>query len=711
MANERLDEILLRKGVITEAQIKEALLRQKSRSGRLGSQLLYMKALTEKQLVDALKEQFGVPGIKLTGVSVPEEVLKRIPAKVAAKHSIFPIRFDGPTKTLFLAMIEPDDARAISLARETAGALKVTPYVAAESILVHAIEVHYFGKSWKETEDQIIELPDLFGDEEAAENEEGPATEAPPEPDRTPRNVLMVTPQAAFLRNLLSSVFEREGYTLTLVSQRDQVEAALRDRIYDHILLSEAIGDDLGEWLRSTAPPLSKGEVSVFSSVSHALLENPVPYARMAENLMEMAARASAARCPAGGWVPPFERIRRDVREVGEILGFPRVAVDGMQLAALLPVPAAAEGTAGAAEGVSAGGEVTLDLQGALAAAGALTFPWAIDTCLEALRNTLDALTSKSPPLRNEPSGERDELVLAGEAVALVWHLHAAFSPVEGAPDETVQAVRSGLRALEGKPFSPKVVEAALEMMERSRRRGRLAVRKDIFFVSDRNEVALAFTAELKREGYRLVEIEDVSETKHLFARKPPDVIILDYDRNPDQAMSFAVTVREGSTTLLYGFSRKSDPSLIMRLLNLGFNDVFTPPFHYEILITRIRTALALLDQGDDRSARGRGFSGTFRELPFVDLIQALAMSQRSVAIRIEGDHGEEATLHLREGRMTHARCGEKTGEEAVYTLVRWGERAAFSMEAATEYPPDNITLPNDFVLMEGLRRMDEENA
>ena len=59
---QRLDMVLLRLGYITDEAIQQALMRQKARGGRFGSQLLYFKSITLKQLVHALSVQHGVPG-------------------------------------------------------------------------------------------------------------------------------------------------------------------------------------------------------------------------------------------------------------------------------------------------------------------------------------------------------------------------------------------------------------------------------------------------------------------------------------------------------------------------------------------------------------------------------------------------------------------------------------------------------------------------
>jgi len=186
--------------------------------------------------------------------------------------------------------------------------------------------------------------------------------------------------------------------------------------------------------------------------------------------------------------------------------------------------------------------------------------------------------------------------------------------------------------------------------------------------------------------------------------------MVVHYDAYPDEAVRFIRILTEDSTTLLYAFTQNDSPALIIKLLNSGFNDVFIPPFNYDLISARIKKSLVLVDQKGGRAVGEQSFSGTFRDLPFVDLIQALAVSRRNVKIEMQGGPGQRATIYLREGQMVHAGCGEDSGEEAVYAIVRWRERGSFDMTSTDDHPPDNISKPNDFLLMEGLRRLDEES-
>ena len=62
-----------------------------------------------------------------------------------------------------------------------------------------------------------------------------------------------------------------------------------------------------------------------------------------------------------------------------------------------------------------------------------------------------------------------------------------------------------------------------------------------------------------------------------------------------------------------------------------------------------------------------------------------------------------------RNGQMVYSKYGEVEGVDATYKIIGWGDNGSFKIEHAQKFPPDNISLPNDFIIMEGCRQMDEE--
>jgi hypothetical protein len=100
------------------------------------------------------------------------------------------------------------------------------------------------------------------------------------------------------------------------------------------------------------------------------------------------------------------------------------------------------------------------------------------------------------------------------------------------------------------------------------------------------------------------------------------------------------------------------------------------------------------------------GFRGAI-SLPLLpDLIQIYTVSMADGALTI--DRGTQTgTIWLEQGAIVHAVCGKKTGEEAVYELLRW-EDGRFSLDTEARAPFHSIHASWQGVLMEGCRRIDE---
>jgi type IV pilus assembly protein PilB len=137
---DKLGELLVRSGRINQAQLSEALTLQKDQGGRVGTNLVKLGHLTEKQLVDSLAQHFKVPAVDLNGMEVDEAVLKIIPADLARKYTIIPVSKTGATITV--AMIDPTNVFAMDDVKFMTG-YRVEPVVASESGIRAAIDRYY----------------------------------------------------------------------------------------------------------------------------------------------------------------------------------------------------------------------------------------------------------------------------------------------------------------------------------------------------------------------------------------------------------------------------------------------------------------------------------------------------------------------------------------------------------------------------------------
>ncbi len=136
----KLGEILIEQGIITEDMLNQALEEQKKNGARLGTTLVKLGYLKDKELLTALSKHFGVKSIDLKNEELDEEILKLIPADLAAKYLIVPISRFG--RTLTVAMINPGDVAAIEDVKFATG-FEIKPVVASEETMLQIIREHY----------------------------------------------------------------------------------------------------------------------------------------------------------------------------------------------------------------------------------------------------------------------------------------------------------------------------------------------------------------------------------------------------------------------------------------------------------------------------------------------------------------------------------------------------------------------------------------
>ncbi len=153
----KLGEMLLKAGMITQAQLQEALEAQKKSGGKLGFNLVKMGFVKEDDITQLLSDQYGVPSINLRHFEIDESVIHLVPSEVAQKYLVLPVNRTGATLTI--AMADPTNVFAMDDIKFMTG-YNVEPVVASEIAIREAIE-KYYGSSHalelKKVMDQMAE--------------------------------------------------------------------------------------------------------------------------------------------------------------------------------------------------------------------------------------------------------------------------------------------------------------------------------------------------------------------------------------------------------------------------------------------------------------------------------------------------------------------------------------------------------------------------
>ncbi len=101
---------------------------------------------------------------------------------------------------------------------------------------------------------------------------------------------------------------------------------------------------------------------------------------------------------------------------------------------------------------------------------------------------------------------------------------------------------------------------------------------------------------------------------------------------------------------------------------------------------------------------------GNLNDLNIADLIQLNCQSGTRAELMARHLNGEEVALYFEGGEVVHATHGATQGAEAVYTLLGW-DAGTFEVAQDIAAPARSITTPWSALIMEGMRRLDEQKA
>lgn len=135
----RLGDLLVESGVITNEQLEYALT-TKTKEEKLGDFLIKENILTEQQLIEVLEFQLGIPHIHLNQYSISPDLLQLVPAELAKRANIIPIRREK--NKLFIAMADPMDYFAIEEVRMATGC-QIETSIAAKDDLYRTLTKYY----------------------------------------------------------------------------------------------------------------------------------------------------------------------------------------------------------------------------------------------------------------------------------------------------------------------------------------------------------------------------------------------------------------------------------------------------------------------------------------------------------------------------------------------------------------------------------------
>lgn len=138
--NAKLGDLLLYVGKITKEQLNEAISEQKNSDKKIGEILVEKGWVSEKDIIEVLEFQLGIPHVDLDRYLINSEVSRLIPENLARRYDL--IAVDKKNDYLIVAMADPLNIFAIDDVRLTTG-FNVQPVISTKKDIERAIDKYY----------------------------------------------------------------------------------------------------------------------------------------------------------------------------------------------------------------------------------------------------------------------------------------------------------------------------------------------------------------------------------------------------------------------------------------------------------------------------------------------------------------------------------------------------------------------------------------
>ncbi|GEM_PF-3452617 len=654
-----VSNLIVETSLVSAASAEEAHRRQNLLGGTFEGHLLRLKALTEEELVGAIRSGAGCDAIALSGLPIPESVIGYLPRRFAEQRCLLPVAFDPAANRLTVACLDPRDEGLAAEIRAVTGVQEIHLAAALEPVLRCRIIEAYRNRP---------EVDDTRG---AA----GP--DAPPAPRRPILLVGAIDPAVETLARALAL----EGQSVILVETVDEALAEIAAAAPRAVVVRSRPNDThavLEDHLRATAP-----QCPVCFAEGVADLITAAPPAELTGSLFT----AALAMWPAGA--APADELK--VRRVAERVDLTAQLCDRLKLSPrdrLLVVHAAI-------------------------AAGAPERPPSDRRPPEVAA----ILAHRESEIADTYADRLPLAVLGGSILRLVDTLADRWGQLKDPTPELYRALTAELRPLRGQAFLPQVVDAFIAMVSERIPTPRPFDRASTqaLVLGDADGYVGALAGALAGAGFEVLRAGTAARFIDLYGSRWPDFLVIVSSGSARDARRMVDDLADRGIAFDTVPALLAVPTRVIRdladLLDSRIEDILPIEAGPELGEARLRRLRLRLEAEHSRQMsmlQSMGTHGSLADMNLIDLLQALGYSQRTVRISVTAC-GAQLTMYLDGGRLIWAECGDTVGAEAVYLGLGWA-RGIWSVDPVgrESLPEPNSHLPIDALLIEGCHRLDE---
>jgi response regulator RpfG family c-di-GMP phosphodiesterase len=661
---------LVAEGRIAPGLYDEVLIHAQRTQSTAEESILQLGLVTEAELLKYIAGLFRtryVGSEKLAKAGVDPWLLGKVPKKLAKRLTAFPILWDPRTRVLSVVAADVSDDDVRQQMQFATGAREVKVYVAREAAIRAAMAKHY------DQNNGPFEM--LLSGASSRKVHSVQEPEVPPGWGQ-----MFDEESGALVENQAGITLDSE-----LVANDHQLEPELEGPPQQTHARAAA-----GRAQTEAAPaPLPQSELAV----------DPEAYLQTLNVLVTLIEQLNHER---GGH---SMRVARICQQLGERIRLTDVQVQGILIAAYLhDLGVAASSHVTAFDVLHDGTRRDLARRVYTAPSRLLESVALPATAVETLRHRFERFDGQGFPERLDgksiPLGAR--VLAVAESYVDLTQNKANIVGRRLAPEDACDA----LDQHKGTGFDPALVDWLRQIVSGDgMSSGLLSVRHRALIVDPDPEETAVLEVQFTSQGYEVVIERTMAGGLRALNAESFDVVVSEVRLTDGSGFDFLERLRRaGSAVPLMFVTHERNQASVNRGLELGASDYVVKPASAPVVVAK---AGRILGDVPVKKKTTRGVSGSLQEMGLPDVIQILANGRKSGRLLVTSGtlHGE---MLFQDGSIHDAAFGDLSGAEAVYGILRLTE-GDFALEPDDTPVDDAIGIPTHHLLLEAMRRLDEE--
>ncbi len=233
--------------------------------------------------------------------------------------------------------------------------------------------------------------------------------------------------------------------------------------------------------------------------------------------------------------------------------------------------------------------------------------------------------------------------------------------------------------------------------------------RPRILLVDADAEETTVLELRLVEQGHEVVLCRTAEQAYKRFQEGGIDAVITEVDLKPHDGFTLVEYIRKhraGSELPVLFLTRLSDRASVDRGFALGAVDYIIKPAAPDVVVAKARHVL----QKSAPKRGARGVSGSLKEMPLPDVLQVLSRTKKTGLLKVSAA-GYTGEIHFGAGSIHNASFMNLHGEDAIYSMLALSD-GEFALDPTFVPPPRRVIHQStEQLLLEGMRRMDENTA